>query len=96
MKSKIVDSVIILYGLWLDVEGELGAEQVPVVDILPVWDLGTGYTMVSDFSWPVVGDFLKDRLDGSEIHARVTFNIGIESMLDIVEGLNVVVRNINR
>ena len=71
--------------LGLDVEVELRADQVSI------GDLGTGNDVVTNHGRPGLGNLLKNRLDGCEVKTRTTFNIGVESILDVVKGLKVVV-----
>ena len=62
-----------------------------MVVVIPVGYLGAGDDVVTDLSRPRLGYPLKNRLNSCEVYSRATLNNGIEGMLDIIEGLNIVV-----
>lgn len=96
VKSEIVSGVIELWGHRLDVQGELGTQEMLATLVLPIGDLGAGDDMMSNMGRPGVSDFLKDRFNRSEIHTRVAFNVSIEEVLDTVKELWIVVGDSER
>ena len=84
-------------GCWIvlvlvsDAELKLGREKVRARVVLPVRHLGTGHNPFVHVSRPVNGDCLERRFYCCEVNTRAAFNICIESILDIIYCLDVIV-----
>ena len=66
-----------------------------LVVVIPVGDIGARYDMVIYICRPGIGYLHESGLYGCEVHTRATLNNSIESVVDIVDGLKVVVSDSN-
>ena len=75
---------------WYYNECKLGTDKVLVGTVVSGGDIGAANSPVTNNSCPVCCHCLKDWLDSSKVDTRTTLNVSIESISNVIDGLEVI------